>query len=65
MPQQIPDEILYDVRLQARYIARGLLTREALAKRLEELEDAAPQVSAIDVDRLAPAGERSAPARKI
>ena len=65
MPQQIPDEILYDVRLQARYIARGLLTQEALDKRLEDLQDAAPQVSAIDLDRLAPAGERSAPAHKV
>ena len=64
MPPQIPDEILFDVRLQARYIDRGLLTREALQKRLEELPDSAPQLSTPDLERLTSVVERSAATSK-
>ena len=64
MPLQIPDQILFDVRLQARYIERGLLTREELQKRLEELPDSAPQLSTPDLERLTSAVERSAASSK-
>lgn len=53
MPQQLPDEILYDSRLVDRHIARGLLTREQVDKRRAELVDMADQGEVLDLDQLA------------
>ena len=53
MPQQIPDEILYDSRLVDRHIARGLLTREQVDKRRAALADVADQAEILDLDQLA------------
>ena len=47
---QFPDEILYDVRLIQRHLEKGLLTREQLAKRLEELADVSSQAELLNLD---------------
>jgi hypothetical protein len=53
MPQQIPDEILFDVRLQERHIRRGLLTRDQVEKHRDKNADMTDQADILDLDQLA------------
>jgi hypothetical protein len=43
MPHQLPDEVLYDVRLIERHLNRGVLNPKDLEKRLGALEDLSEQ----------------------
>lgn len=52
MAQQLPDEILYDVRLLERHIQRGILTREQVEKRRAANADTAEQADVLDLDQL-------------
>jgi hypothetical protein len=52
MAQQFKDEVLYDVRLLERHVARGLLTREAITKRREASPDLTDHCEKLDVDQL-------------
>ncbi len=47
---QIPDEVLYDVRLQDRFIRKGLITRKELEKRLKELDDMTDQAEELRLE---------------
>ncbi len=53
MAQQLPDEILYDVRLQERHIRRGILTRDQVEKHREKNADMAEQADILDLEQLA------------
>jgi len=52
MSEQLPDTILYDKRLIARHIARGLITREDVVKRLKETEDLTDQADIMPIDEI-------------
>ncbi len=52
---QIPDQILYDVRLLERHLRKGLLSREQVDKRLAQLADTASGAEALDVESYLPA----------
>jgi len=50
----IPDEILYDVRLVERHIRKGLITREEVEKRLEAMKDMKDDADSIALESLVP-----------
>ena len=52
MSEKLPDTILFDKRLIARHVARGLITREDVEKRLAETEDLTEQADATSLDEL-------------
>ena len=52
MNEKLPDTILYDKRLIARHIARGLITREDVEKRLKETEDLTDQADITPLDEI-------------
>ena len=52
MSEQLPETVLFDKRLIARHIAKGLITREDVEKRLKETEDLADQADATSLDVL-------------
>jgi hypothetical protein len=52
MPQQLPDEVLYDVRLIERHVRSGLLSREQADKRLKDSKDVVDNADAMDLDQL-------------
>jgi hypothetical protein len=64
MAQQLPDEILYDVRLIERHITKGLITRAAVEKRRAQSADMADQSDNLDLDQLA-SGANRAPAKRF
>lgn len=47
---QLPENILYDVRLAERYIAKGWLKREDYEKAKQKLEDLASQAIVTPID---------------
>lgn len=47
---EIPQEMLYDVRLIERYVRRGVLSREAVDKYLSGVKDMADSAEAIAFD---------------
>jgi hypothetical protein len=51
MPQ-LPEEILYDVRLIERHIRRGVVTREEVDARMQKLQDKADEGDAMDLEQL-------------
>lgn len=53
MTYRLPDEILFDRRLQERFIRQKLLTREALNQWLAQLPDTEEQGARTDLDALA------------
>ena len=52
MSEQLPETILYDKRLIARHIARGLITREDVEKRLKDTEDLTDQADITPLDEI-------------
>jgi hypothetical protein len=52
VPAGIAPEVLYDKRLQERYIRKGLFTRQQLDSWLAQLEDTASQAEITDLDEL-------------
>ncbi len=58
MPQQIPEEVLYDVRLVERHVAKGLLNPKDLEKRLNALEDQTAQAESTSLDELMQVAQR-------
>lgn len=52
MPQQFSDEVLYDVRLIERHVARGLLTWDEVKKHQESTPDLTEQADKLDLDQL-------------
>lgn len=49
---QMPDEIMYDVRLIERHIRKGILTRAQVEAKVAELADSTEQADVIDVNTL-------------
>ena len=62
MAQQIPEDILFDVRLIERHIQRGLLTREAVDKRRAQCPDLTEHADNVDVDQLGQSPASTTPA---
>lgn len=56
MSQQLPEEILYDKRLQERFIRQGLLTSQQLQTWLTGLSDVAEQGEVLNFGEAAPGG---------
>lgn len=52
MPQQIPDEVLYDIRLIERHLNKGVLNPKDLEKHLNALEDLTEQSEVTTFDEL-------------
>ena len=52
MSERLPDTVLYDKRLIARHIAKGLITREDVEKRLKETEDLTYQADITPLDEI-------------
>ena len=61
MPQQFTDEVLYDVRLIKRHVARGLLTPDDVKKRREASVDLTDQCEKLDVDQSGRSGHGKRP----
>ena len=53
---QLPDEILYDVRLIERHIRKGLITRKDADARLKAIEDQTDQADFLSFDSLTKPG---------
>ena len=53
MPQEHPEDFLYDVRLIERHIARGLLTRAAVKSYDDARRDVAAQADMLNLDQMA------------
>ena len=51
MPQNLADEVLYDVRLIERHISRGYITRKAVEDRRAAGPDMAEQAESIDLEQ--------------
>lgn len=49
---QLPEEILYDVRLVERHIRNGRLDRAEYEKHLKALEDRQKDVDSMDIEQL-------------
>jgi len=60
MSERLSDTVLYDKRLIARNIAKGLVTREDVEKRLEETEDLTDQADITPLDEIMGIVERTA-----
>ena len=52
MPEKNSDDVLYDVRLIERNVAKGLINPKELEKRLSALEDQEPQADSSNLDEL-------------
>ena len=50
--RDLPDEVLFDVRLVDRHIRQGLTTREAYEKYLDKLDDAETLGEQLPVEEL-------------
>lgn len=52
MPSQLPEEILYDVRLIERHVRQGLITRQDVEKYQKALQDRAAEADVTDLEAL-------------
>ncbi len=48
----LPDEILFDVRLIERHVRQGLLTRQEVEKRIKELKDVGSDGEALSLEHV-------------
>lgn len=62
MPQEHPEDFLYDVRLIERHISRGLLTRDAVKTYNESRRDVASQSDTLNLDLIAANAKTKRPA---
>ena len=53
MPRQLPDDVRFDIRLQRRNLARGVISREALQAHLQQIPDLEAQADVINIEQLA------------
>ena len=49
---ELPDTVLYDKRLIERHVAKGLITRKEVEKRLGDTEDLTDQAKSISLEAL-------------
>lgn len=64
MPQEHPEDFLYDVRLIERHISRGLLTREAVKTYDDARRDVAAQADTLNLDQMAANAASKRPASR-
>lgn len=54
MNEILPDEMLFDVRLQDRFLRSGRLNKEKIQQKLEKIDDCSENMDVINLEQLAP-----------